>query len=183
MDDLPDTPDDAVRDRVPAGGPAGRVTRLPDGRAELVFRREFPDAVEDVWAAVTEPERCARWFASWSGDARVGGTVSIVMTSDEDGGGPPETARITACDAPTRLALSIGDSDAGTPWEVAVDLSATAAGGTVLVFRQVLPEGLSPADAGPGWHWYLDRLGAVLSGGPMPDWETTLAGTRPHYAI
>lgn len=158
----------------------GTVTRLPDGRAELVFHREFPDPVEDVWAAVTDPRRCARWFASWSGDGRPGGTITVVMTSDEDGGGAPSTATVTRCEAPHRLAVSIHEDDA-PPWELAVDLAATVTGGTALEFRQVLPEGFSTADAGPGWHWYLDRLAAVLSGGPMPDWETTLAETAPHY--
>lgn len=161
--------------------PAGTVTRLPDGRTELAFRREFPDPVAEVWSAITDPQRCARWFASWSGDGRPGGTVSLVMTSDEDGGGPAEPAVVTACDAPHRLAVRIGAPDDGPPWEITVDLAADAGGGTVMEFRQVLPPGFSPADAGPGWHWYLDRLAAALSGAPMPDWEATLAATAPRY--
>lgn len=169
----PDTPDATA---------TGTATRLPDGRVELILRREFPDAVEDVWAALTEPERCARWFASWSGDARAGGTITIVMTGEEDAGGPPGTARIIACDAPDRLALSIEVPGAGPPWVLAVDLSPTP-GGTVLEFRQVLSAELPPSEVGPGWHWYLDRLGAALSGDPMPDWESTLARTAPLYAI
>ncbi|MFP5072381.1 SRPBCC family protein [Pseudonocardia nantongensis] len=165
-------------------GPAGAVVRRPDGRSELAFRREFPDRVDDVWAAVTDPDRCARWFGRWTGDARPGGTVMLTMTSAEDGGGPPEAVRIVDCVPPHRLAVTIGVPDAGPPWEITAELAAdrdAPGGGTVLEFRQVLADGFSPADAGPGWHWYLDRLAAVLSGGPMPGWEATLAATGPLY--
>lgn len=163
-------------------GPAGTVRTRPDGRRELAFRREFPDPVAEVWAAVTEPDRCARWFASWTGDARPGGTVALILTSDEDGGGAPEPARITGCEPPHRLWLDLDGPGSGPPWRIAVELTATAGGGTVLEFRQVLADGIAASDAGPGWHWYLDRLAAALAGRPMPGWEATLAATAPLYA-
>ncbi|MEQ3554519.1 SRPBCC family protein [Pseudonocardia nematodicida] len=172
-----DRPDPAAA----APGPGGTVHTRPDGRRELAFRREFPDPVDEVWAAVTDPARCARWFASWTGDARPGGTIALTMTSAEDGGGPPETARITACEPPHRLAVTIEVPDAGPPWELAVDLTSTADGGTVLEFRQPLPDGASAADTGSGWHWYLDRLAATLAGAPMPEWEPHLAATTALY--
>ncbi|GAA4997320.1 SRPBCC family protein [Pseudonocardia tropica] len=157
----------------------GTVSESPDGRRVLAFRREFTAPVEDVWAAVTDPDRCARWFAHWTGDARPGGVVVLSMTSDEDGGGPPSDARIVVCEPPHRLQVEIG-GDTGPPWELSVELTSDGTT-TVLHFAQALPEGLSPADAGPGWHWYLDRLRAALGGDPMPDWETTLADTGPLY--
>ncbi|MEV1295625.1 SRPBCC family protein [Pseudonocardia sp. NPDC049635] len=160
-------------------GPAGEVRTGPDGRRVLAFRREFPDPVEDVWAAVTDPTRCARWFGTWTGDARPGGTVALSLTSEEDGGGPPSEALITECEPPHRLTVRIAEDD-GPAWELAVSLHASGSG-TVLRFEQVLPDSFDPADAGPGWHWYLDRLAAVLSGGPMPDWEATLAATAQYY--
>lgn len=159
--------------------PAGTVVRDPDGRARLSFRREFTEPVDDVWSAITDPDRCARWFGRWTGDARPGGTVALSLTSDEDGGGPPSDARIVACEPPHRLAVEITE-ESGPPWELTVVLT-PAGTGTVLEFDHLLPATFSPADAGPGWHWYLDRLRAVLSGGPMPDWEATLAATAPLY--
>lgn len=158
---------------------AGAVVHGPDGRPRLTFRRDLPDPVDDVWSAITDPDRCARWFGRWTGDARPGGTVALSLTSDEDGGGPPAPTRIVVCEPPHRLAVEITE-EAGDPWELTVALI-PAGTGTVLEFEQVLPDGFSPADAGPGWHWYLDRLAAVLSGGPMPDWEETLAATAPLY--
>ncbi|MBN9736093.1 hypothetical protein Ae168Ps1_3904c [Pseudonocardia sp. Ae168_Ps1] len=158
----------------------GTVTRDPDGRARLTFRRTFPEPVDDVWSAITDPGRCARWFGTWTGDARPGGTVRLSLTSDEDGGGPPSDARIVVCEPPHELAVEIAE-ESGPPWELAVSLTPDPPSGTVLVFEHVLPDGFSPADAGPGWHWYLDRLAATLSDSAMPDWEQTLAATGPHY--
>lgn len=167
-----------------APGPAGTVVRGPDGRDELVFRRTYPDPVDEVWAAVTDPDRCARWFGRWTGDARPGGTVALTITSEEDGGGAPETVRIVDCVPPRRLQVTLDGPDGSPPWELTVELSPHGDGtgaGTVLEFHQLLADGFSPADTGPGWHWYLDRLGAVLAGGPLPDWEAHLAATAGHY--
>ncbi len=150
--------------------PDGVVTREPDGRDTLTFRREYPDPPARVWPALTESDRLARWFGSFAGDARPGGVVTLTMTSAEDSGGPPASVRIVECDPPDRLSVSI-EEDGTAPWEIVVTLHGTPSGGTVLRFSQTLPAGFSPADAGPGWHWYLDRFGASLSGEALPAWE------------
>lgn len=54
--------------------------------------------------------------------------------------------------------------------------------GTVLHFRQTLPSGFSPADVGPGWQWYLDRLGATLSGADLPDRDDYHPALVPRYS-
>ena len=48
------------------GSRAGEVVRGTDGRAVLRFRRVHDEPVADVWSAVTDPDRCARWFGRWS---------------------------------------------------------------------------------------------------------------------
>ncbi|MDN5916071.1 MAG: SRPBCC family protein [Pseudonocardia sp.] len=148
----------------------GETTLEPDGRATLRFRREYPDPPAQVWPALTESDRLARWFGSFTGDARPGGTAELTMTSAEDAGGAPSSVRIAACEPPHRLDVSISEAGAD-PWDIAVTLETAPSGGTVLHFRQTLPAGFSPADVGPGWHWYLDRLGASLSGAAFPDWD------------
>ncbi len=146
--------------------PMGTVHR--DGERDvLTFRRSYPDPPETVWASITESDRLARWFGSFTGDARQGGSVQLVMTAPEDAGGPPSTVHIEECEPLRRLRIRV-DQD-GEPWVIAVEL-APSPDGTVLDFRQVLPPGFSPSGAGPGWHWYLDRLGADLAGQAFPAW-------------
>ncbi len=48
----------------------GVVTTEDDGRQRLEFRRSWPDPVEDVWSALTEPDRLARWTAPSRGSRR-----------------------------------------------------------------------------------------------------------------
>jgi uncharacterized protein YndB with AHSA1/START domain len=43
----------------------------------VTVRRQYRADVEDVWSAVTDPERLARWFAPVSGDLREGGTFQV----------------------------------------------------------------------------------------------------------
>ena len=51
--------------------PSGELVRTAEGDA-LVVTRTFRAPIEDVWASVTEPDRTARWFGTWKGDAAAG---------------------------------------------------------------------------------------------------------------
>jgi uncharacterized protein YndB with AHSA1/START domain len=145
-----------------------------DGRT-LVLRREYPDPIGEVWAALTESDRLARWIGTHTGGGAPGGTVRFTLTGEADAGGEvaePATVTILECDPPRRLVVDFPEADDRT-WRVAVTLAAEA-GGTVLVFEQRVVDGLDPADVAAGWSWYLDRLGASLHGEPMPAWADYL---------
>jgi uncharacterized protein YndB with AHSA1/START domain len=154
------------------------VTTDPQVDAEgrvVVLRREWPDPIDDVWSALTESERTARWIGTLSGLTDT--TIEFTMTGEVDAGGevaPPVTVTIVECDPPRRLVLDIPEGD-GPPWRVAVSLTEEG-GRTVLLFEQRVVGGVSPADVEAGWSWYLDRLGASLHGEPMPSWTYTPAG-------
>lgn len=147
------------------------MTGRPDDSRRLTLRREYPDPVDDVWAAFTESERLGRWFGTYTGRGRAGGTVELTITGEADAGGEvgePTTVTIVECAAPHRLVVDIPEN-ASRSWRVEVDLT-PAGDGTVVVFTQDVVEGLAVADVEAGWRWYLDRLGASLHDTPMPDW-------------
>ena len=54
-----------------------------DDHHVLVQTRTFRAPVEDVWAAVTEPERLARWIGTWTGDP-ASGSVDFRMLFEGD---------------------------------------------------------------------------------------------------
>ena len=64
--------------------PTGRLTPTATGH-DLEMRRTFRAPIEDVWASLTEPERTARWFGSWSGEPGAGHTVQVQMAFEEEG--------------------------------------------------------------------------------------------------
>ena len=137
----------------------------------LVLRREYPDAIDEVWAALTESDRLARWIGTYTGRGGAGTTVEFTLTGEADAGGevaPPVTVPIVECAPPRRLVVDIPDADGGT-WRIAVTLS-DESGSTVLRLEQHLVEGLDAAGVEAGWRWYLDRLGASLRGDAMPAW-------------
>ncbi|NQX33556.1 SRPBCC domain-containing protein [Herbiconiux sp. VKM Ac-2851] len=140
--------------------PTGR--REPRGGADaLVLERAFPDAAETVWAAITEPARLERWIGTWSGDPATG-TVDFAMTAEGEDV-PAEPVEVSVCEAPSRLAVSLGEG-----WRLELTLAA-AAPGTVLTFAHLVDDPAAMADVGPGWEYYLDRLTVALAGGEVAD--------------
>jgi uncharacterized protein YndB with AHSA1/START domain len=144
----------------------------------VVLHREFPVPVGTVWAALTESDRLVDWIGTYTGRGRPGGTVEFTMTGEVDAGGevaPPTTVTIIECDPPRHLVVDIpGPGDA--PWRIAVTLQDDA-DTTFLRFEQPATEGVETADIAAGWSWYLDRLGAALLGGPMPEWAEYAPGS------
>jgi uncharacterized protein YndB with AHSA1/START domain len=156
--------------------PLGQVLRDEQGM-RLEFVRTYDDPVEDVWSALTEPERVARWIGTVSGDPATG-TVELLMTEDE--GSTPATVTIVECEPPTRLVVELPSPD-GT-WRLSVALRAQG-GATTLVFTQRLAEPYDASSVGPGWHYYLDRLGAVIAGFDVPDsWDDYYPSLADAYA-
>ncbi|MGY1710051.1 SRPBCC family protein [Geodermatophilus sp. SYSU D00758] len=154
----------------------GAVTELPDGRRRLEFRRSWPDPVEDVWSALTDPDRTVRWIGTYDGQRAVGGVGTFTMTHEQEPAG--EEMRIVECEPPHRLVVEwVGQGD----WRVELDL-AQEDGRTVLTFRQGFPAGTDVADVAGGWHWYLDKLDAEVAGDGGPgEWEPFWAAVGPLY--
>ncbi|MBN1094254.1 SRPBCC family protein [Blastococcus sp. TML/M2B] len=156
----------------------GTVTRLDDGRQRLEFRREWPDPIEDVWAALTEPDRLVRWIGTFEGERAVGATGTFTMTHEAEPAGEP--MRILECDPPRRLVVEWVQQDSDA-WRVDLDLTREG-DRTVLRFVQVFGPDADVVDYAMGWHWYLDKFGAEVEGTSGPgDWDTFLAATGPAY--
>src|SRR5690349_10020790 len=137
--------------------PTGRVTRLAD-LLTLHVDRTFDAPIEDVWAAITEPERLARWLGTWRGDPTEG-RVMWQMGFEE--GAKEHQLDIRECRPPNRLAVTTYDGE--QPWYLEVDLSETK-GVTTLSFSQPGVDHDDLPAVGAGWEYYLDRLVAVETG-------------------
>lgn len=147
--------------------PTGAVIRDGHGM-RLEYVRTYPDPIERVWAAVTDPDELAKWYGTWRGDPASG---TVELASDE-GGGEYKPVEIVECRPPRRVAIVL-QTPYG-PWPISITLSESD-GVTTLVFVHRLAEPYDATSIGPGWHYYLDRLGATISGGAMPepgDWPS-----------
>jgi uncharacterized protein YndB with AHSA1/START domain len=157
----------------------GVVTPQADGRQRLEFRRSWAEPIEDVWSALTEPERLARWIGSYEGTRGAGGTGTFSMTYEEgESAGEPVT--ILECDPPRRLVVEWLQQSTDR-WRVDLDLWEEN-GVTVLRFVQVFPADADVTDFAMGWDWYLAKLGTEVSGTPAPaDWDAFVAEVGPSY--
>jgi uncharacterized protein YndB with AHSA1/START domain len=138
--------------------PNGRVTRLAD-RLTLHVDRTFEASIEDVWAAVTEPERLARWLGTWRGVPTQG---HVLWRMGFEEGADERELETRERRPPHRLAVTtyLGEQ----AWYLDADLSESD-GVTTLSFShpEVDRDDLPSVD--PGWEYYLGRLVAAETGG------------------
>jgi uncharacterized protein YndB with AHSA1/START domain len=155
------------------------MSPTPTGRlfgTDLVLTRTFRAPVDDVWASITDPERTARWYGPWRGEAAPGKAIEVQMVHEE---GKPWTAMtIDACEPPRRLALSAVD-DYGS-WHL--DLALTEDKGvTELRFTHHLTDTDGVGDTGPGWEYYLDALVASRDGGQAPVFDDYYPAMKEYF--
>lgn len=155
--------------------PTGRLEATEAGR-DLVIERAFRASIDDVWASITESDRTARWFASWTGVAGPGKTIHYRLEFEE--GKPEADMRIDACDPPHRLAVhSIDEFGA---WRLEALLEHTD-GITTLRFVHHLDEGVDIGSVGPGWEYYLDMLVASRDDKPSPSFDDYYPAQQDYY--
>ncbi|MFJ5262390.1 SRPBCC family protein [Streptomyces sp. NPDC088387] len=155
--------------------PTGRLVSTPAGH-DLILTRTYRAPIGDVWASVTEPERTARWFGPWRGEAGPGRTIEVQMSFEESDAWMP--VQVDVCDAPHRLAVTTQDSMGS--WSL--ELLLTEADGTTelrLVHHLTSLDQL--ADTGPGWEYYLDMLTAARTDGPQPDFGDYYPSQKAYF--
>lgn len=140
------------------------VGKRPTESGEVVsvlLRRSYQAPVEDVWSAVTDPDRMKRWFLPVSGDLRVGGTFQL----EGNAGG-----EILHCEPPRLLKVTFG----GPTSLVELRLSSADADNTALELEHTVPIEMAGSAAGalyvgPGWDGAFMGLDLFLSGQVIDD--------------
>lgn len=140
-------------------GAVARVveTRMQDGQEMLVVvaSRAYDTTVDDLWNAVTDKSRLARWFAQVDGDLKLGGRFQVKNNA---------SGTVTTCVPPTSYAVT-WEFGGGVSW-VNVLLQPTKSGGAHLTVEHIAP---------PNPHW--DKFGAGAGG---VGWELGLLGLGMH---
>jgi uncharacterized protein YndB with AHSA1/START domain len=135
--------------------PTRREVRRDEETVALIMFREYDAAVEDVWDAMTDPDRLRRWFLPVTGDLRVGGQF---QTEGNAGG------EILACDAPRLLRVTFGDASS----ILELRLAASGEEKTALELEHTVPLAMAGSGAGalypgPGWDPALVTLAMHLA--------------------
>jgi uncharacterized protein YndB with AHSA1/START domain len=145
----------------------GSMRRIDDERGAVRVEDVYDTDIADLWSAVTEPDRLARWLLTVEGDLRVGGTIQAHFTSTWEGPG-----RIDVCDAPTHLLLTmLPGTDEET--EIEAVLSAEGERTRLVVEERGLPLSVLSGH-GAGWQAHIEDLRRYLDGGESmwkPRWQ------------
>ena len=162
-----------TQQRTGAGTIVGSL-RAVDGKAVVRMEDRFDTDAEDLWSALTDPQRLARWIADVEGDLRLGGTFRARFTSSWEGPG-----RVDVCEPPRRLVLTMspGQDDQTV---IAAELTPDGEHTRLVVEERGLP--LDNAAAyGAGWQVHIEDLATHLAGKPATDWRTRWFELAPAY--
>jgi uncharacterized protein YndB with AHSA1/START domain len=144
-----------------------------DGGGVVLVESRYDTTPEDLWEALTTPERLARWLGDVSGDLRPGGTFSATWTSTWTG-----TGRVEVCEPPHRLRVQMNEEGAETVVEAT--LTPQVDGVLLVVEASGLPLTNLPA-FGAGWQVHLEDLGHHLVGTERIDWLVRWQELIPAY--
>jgi uncharacterized protein YndB with AHSA1/START domain len=157
---------------------SGRILgslRSADGKGVVRMEDRFDTDIDDLWSALTDPLRLARWIGEVEGDLRLGGEFRFRFFAS----GSEGTGRVEACEPPRRLLLTMA---LGQPDEDVIEATLTADGGqTILVWEERgMPLDLLAA-YGAGVQIHVEDLGAYLAGGDLVDAAARWAELQPAY--
>jgi uncharacterized protein YndB with AHSA1/START domain len=152
--------------------PTGEKIRTARGLA-LRFEREYAADPDEIWEALADPARTARWL----GELRPLGDGQRLLMGQEDQGEYADL-KVLVCERPHRIELDwTFPGDPGS--HVLVELTAVAPGRTGVVLHHTFPAVTDPAALGGygcGWQYYVDALATHLAGTDLPQWDDYLPG-------
>jgi uncharacterized protein YndB with AHSA1/START domain len=130
-----------------------------EGKGIVRMEDRFETDADDVWSALTDPSRLARWYGEVEGDLRLGGEYHARLFAS----GWEGTGRVEACEPPQRLQVLIKDSE--EPDENVIEVTLTADGDqTVVVWEERgMPVDLLSA-YGAGVQLHIEDLADHLAG-------------------
>jgi uncharacterized protein YndB with AHSA1/START domain len=133
--------------------------RTVNGKGVVRMEDRFDTGIDDLWSALTDPTRLARWLGEFDGDLRLGGEFKArFFASEWEGAG-----KVEVCDPPRRLVVST--TDAGSTDEHIIEATLSADGDrTVLILEERgMPVNLLAA-YGAGIQIHVEDLAAHLAG-------------------
>ena len=153
----------------------GSLRRLDETRGAVRMEDVYDTDIDDLWSAVTEPDRLARWLGRFEGDdLRVGSRLEAEFTSSWSG-----EIRIEACERPARLLVTLAP-DTEDETEVEAWLTAEGERTRLVVEERGLPVGVL-AGHGAGWQAHVQDLADYLAGCGDGDWRSRWSALIPSY--
>lgn len=156
---------------------AGLVGTLRMDAEHVILRLagSYGTDAADLWSALTDPDRVARWLARVEGDCRLGGTFRAYLFDTEE----TVTGTVLICDPPRHLQVSWAADD-GEPTLVEIELTEEGERTRLLMHERGIPRSFA-AEYGAGWQTHFDGLAAHLGGKARPEWRARWVELMPAF--
>jgi uncharacterized protein YndB with AHSA1/START domain len=158
-----------------AGNRIVGTLRTADGKGIVRMEDRFDTGIDDLWSALTDPGRLARWIGEFEGDLRLGGEFRARYFDGWEG-----TGRVEACEPPRHLLVltrHVRQAD-----EQAVEATLTADGDqTILVVEERGKPMHLLAEYGAGIQVHIEDLAAHIAGRERCDVEARWGELLPAY--
>jgi len=150
--------------------------RSAGGKGIVRMEDRFDTDIDDLWSALTDPHRLARWLGEFEGDLRLGGEFSAHFFAS----GWEGTGRVEACEPPQRLLVMTKHRDQTD--EHTIEATLTADGDQTIL---VLEERGMPLDQlaayGAGIQVHVEDLAAHVAGRERCDADARWNELLPAY--
>jgi uncharacterized protein YndB with AHSA1/START domain len=150
--------------------------RSADGTGVVRMEDRFDTDINDLWSALTDPIRLARWYGEVEGDLRVGGEYHARLFSS----GWEGTGRVEACEPPRRLLVSTREPGEAGDGFIEVTLAADG-DQTIVVWEERGMPFDKIAAYGAGIQVHVEDLGAHLAGRGRVDAQARWNELIPAY--
>jgi uncharacterized protein YndB with AHSA1/START domain len=159
--------------------------RSADGKGVVRVEDHYDTDIDDMWSALTDPGRLARWYGQVEGDLRVGGEFRLyIEAADLDA-----TGRVEACEPPRRLLVTTRETDesyqrgrGAPPFDQTIEATLTASGDQTTLVIEVRGMPLDKiAFYGAGWQIHAENLTAHIAGRDRSDSEVRWDELVPAY--
>jgi len=159
--------------------------RSANGKGVVRVEDRYDTDIGDLWSAVTDPSRLARWYGQVDGDLRPGGEFHVYIEADDI----ESTGRVEACEPPRRLLVTTRETDESyrkgqgvPPFDASVEAALTADGDQTVLVLEVMGMPLDKiAFYGAGWQIHAESLAAHIAGHERGDTEARWDELVPPY--
>lgn len=150
--------------------------RSVDGRGVVRMEDRLETSAEDLWSALTDPRRLARWLGDVEGELKPDGAFRARFFSS----GWEGTGRVEACEPRQRLLVRTRDTD--EPGEGTIEVTLRPDGdGTILVWEERGMPASHLAGYGAGIQTHVEDLAAHIRGEERCDAQARFAELFPAY--
>ncbi len=155
------------------------------GAGVVRIEDRYDTDIEDLWKAITEPDRLLRWYGEVQGDLRPGGEFRTYLAAADI----ESTGRVEVCEPPRRLRLTSRETDESyqrgqgvPPYDAVLEATLTSDGARTILVIEVQGMPLDKiAFFGAGWQIHAENLADHVAGRERGDTEGRWDELVPAY--